>query len=201
MRALVPLVDRFEEIEAVTVIDLLRRAGVDVTTAAAAGRRVTGSHAITIEADATLADVLAMPFDVIALPGGPGTAALNSVPGLHERLRKQHASGHLLAAICAAPTVLAAAGVLRGATATCYPGCEAPLVEAGANLSDEAVVTYQPPATAGPTAPGAIITSRGAGTAVPFALAIIAQLHGQKSALDQARRIAYPAATLGQTLA
>lgn len=175
---LIPLVDGFEEIEAITTIDLLRRAGVEVTTAGIGKKRATGSHDITVETDAVFDDVAEEFYDAIVLPGGPGTGSLNEVRGLHELLREYHERGKILGAICAAPTVLAAAGLLKGKRAACFPSVENKM--AGAEILHEPVVVD-----------GTIITSRGAGTAVPFALALVAKLCSQEDADEIARKIVY----------
>ena len=164
-RVLVPLADGFEEVEAVTIIDLLRRAGIDVVTAALADRRVTGNHGITIEADTTLDHALseAAGFDMIALPGGlPGAKHLQSDPRLLDALRGVVARGAYAAAVCAAPIALAAAGLLEGRRATSFPGFLDALQIQGLELSEEPVVIDGP-----------IVTSRGPGTAMDFALALI----------------------------
>lgn len=183
--ALVPLVDGFETIEAMAVVDVLRRAGVLVTTAGVGSTRVTSSHGVTVEADALLADALRQPsWTAIVLPGGPGTPKLLEAPGLPDALRQLHAEGRLLAAICAAPTVLAALGLLDGRRACCFPAAE-PRMN-GATLSQDRVVED-----------GTIITSRAAGTAVEFALAVAARLAGPQRARQVAESILHiaPAAS------
>ncbi len=172
---LIPLVDGFEEIEAVTVIDVLRRAGLTVTVAAAGPPKLedpwmrTGSHGIAVRADAPWDDVADKRYDAIVLPGGPGTFALNDVPGLHDLLRQQADAGKPVAAICAAPTVLASAGLLKGKHATCHPSTET--LMKGAVLVKEPVVRD-----------GHLVTSRGAGTAMAFALVLGTELVGQDKA-------------------
>jgi 4-methyl-5(b-hydroxyethyl)-thiazole monophosphate biosynthesis len=121
--ALVLLAEGFEEIEAVTVIDLLRRAGVEVRTAALHGRRATGSHRITLEADAELDDLQGPLCDIIVLPGGmPGAEHLKQDARVISLLQRYAAADRYVAAICAAPGVLAQAGLLDGRRATSYPG-------------------------------------------------------------------------------
>lgn len=169
-RACVLLADGFEETEAVTLIDVLRRARVDVVTAGIRARRVTGSHAIPIEADATLADVAHETFDAVVLPGGmPGATHLRDDAGVRALVTAQHAAGRWVAAICAAPIVLGAAGLLRGKRATCYPGFESQLE--GATVSTEPVVTDC-----------RIMTSRGVGTALEMSLALVRELVDDASA-------------------
>jgi 4-methyl-5(b-hydroxyethyl)-thiazole monophosphate biosynthesis len=175
VHALVPLAEGFEELEAVAIIDILRRAGVVVVTAALEHLKVTGSHGITVLAERLLADVLPAEleeFQAIVLPGGPGTALLKGSEELRRALVWAAEREVLVAAICAAPSVLAAAGLLRGRRATCFPAVEEQL--SGATILHEAVVRD-----------GNIITSRGAGTAVAFALAVAARLAGE----DKARAI------------
>ncbi len=156
-------VDGFEEIEAVTVVDVLRRARVQVTMVGVEGRVVTGSHGIAVHVDATLPDVVArgLWFDGVVLPGGmPGAATLRDSPAVVEFLMVQHRRGAIAAAICAAPIVLGGAGLLAGKKATCYPGFEADL--GGASLVTAPVVDA-----------GDVVTSRGVGTALEFALALV----------------------------
>lgn len=175
---LIPLIDGFEEIEAVTSIDLLRRAGVHVTTAGIGKRTATGSHDITVETDSVLDDELARAFDLILLPGGPGTRQLRQHEPLKNMVRLHHEAGRPLAAICAAPTFLADLGILDGVPATCFPKAEADM--AGALLRHDPVVRHGP-----------LVTSRGAGTAVPFALAVIELLLGTSKAQEIAQSIVY----------
>ena len=165
-RVLVPLAEGFEELEAVTIIDILRRAGIDVVIASLAGSPVTGSHGIRLAADTPLAALAEQDFDMIALPGGmPGADHLKKDPRIAGIVRRLHDAGRPVAAICAAPMVLAATGVLDGRRATSYPGF---LDDAHkATVVDEAVVVD-----------GSVITSRGPGTALDFALTLVEQLAG-----------------------
>lgn len=167
-RVLVPLAEGFEEIEAVTVIDLLRRAGIEVVTAGLGAGPVTGSHAITIQPDTDLDSVLDEPFDMIVLPGGmPGTTHLLGDARLLALLRLQADAGRQLAAICAAPSVLAKAGLLAGKRATSYPGFLTADNAPGTQVLADAVVRD-----------GKVVTSRGPGTAMDFALALVERLLG-----------------------
>ena len=160
-RVLVPLAEGFEELEAVTIIDILRRAGIEVVVASLAGSPVTGSHGIRLAADTPLAALVEQDFDMIALPGGmPGAEHLRNDPRIAAFVRRLHGAGRPVAAICAAPMVLAAAGVLEGRRATSYPG----FLEGG---TGEAVVVDRN-----------VITSRGPGTALDFALALVEELLG-----------------------
>jgi 4-methyl-5(b-hydroxyethyl)-thiazole monophosphate biosynthesis len=169
-RVCVLLAEGFEEIEAVTIVDVLRRAEIETVTVALADRAVTGSHGITLQADTTLANVRAESWDLIVLPGGmPGARHLRDDPGVQALLAEQHAAGGRLAAICAAPIALAPVGALEGRRVTSYPGFADQL--SGADYVDEPVVVDGP-----------LITSRGPGTALPFALAIVAELGGVERA-------------------
>ena len=184
--ALVPLADGFEDIEAVAVIDVLRRGGVEVVTASLnPNRSVMSAHGIRMEADANLPDVIDARWDAIVLPGGgEGTANLLACEELAVRLRRQKfEDGGYLCAICAAPTVLAKQGYLKGRKAACYPGLENVLEENGAEpVTDEEVVKD-----------GRFITSRGAGTAIPFALKLIKVLAGEDRAREIGRSVVYKA--------
>lgn len=161
-RALVLLAEGFEEIEAVTIADVLRRAGVSVTLASLKDRVVRGSHAIAVAADATLEEAPAGDYDALILPGGmPGAKHLAEDSRVLELVRSFVGQGKLTAAICAAPTVLEAAGVLDGVRATSYPGYELPSAH---YLEDRVVLD------------GSILTSRGPGTAIDFALALVQRL-------------------------
>jgi len=168
-RVLVPLAEGFEEIEAVTVIDILRRADIEVLTAGLQDGPVSGSHGIPLVPDGTLAEVLDEDFDMMVLPGGlPGADHLENDPRVAGMLRRLADSGRFTAAICAAPKVLAAAGLLDGRTATSYPGFLDPARTPGLELSEAPVVEDGP-----------VITSRGPGTATDFALALVERLEGK----------------------
>jgi 4-methyl-5(b-hydroxyethyl)-thiazole monophosphate biosynthesis len=166
-RVLVPLAEGFEELEAVTIIDVLRRAGIDVVVASLGDSPVAGSHGIRIAADTPLGALAEQQFDMIALPGGmPGAEHLKKDARVAELIHRLCGEGKPVAAICAAPMVLAAAGVLDGRRATSYPGflkdAKQTTVVADAVVSDSG-----------------IITSRGPGTALDFALALVAELAGR----------------------
>lgn len=170
-RVLVPLAEGFEEIEAVAVVDLLRRAGIAVRTAALGSREVTGSHGITVLADIGLDEAVAADYDMIVLPGGmPGAKHLNADARVIELLQQLAAAGRYTAAICAAPSVLAHAGLLRDRTATSFPGFLLADSAPGLRLSEAPVVID-----------GKVATSRGPGTAIPFALALIELLEGPEA--------------------
>jgi 4-methyl-5(b-hydroxyethyl)-thiazole monophosphate biosynthesis len=170
--ALVPLAEGFEEIEAVTVVDLLRRAAITVTTASLGEVAVRGSHGITVIADRRLDEVLEDRFDLVVLPGGlPGADHLAADPRILRLLQRQIAAGRHAAAICAAPRVLAGAGLLEGKAATAYPGVLEGLGVPGLKLDERKAVLQD----------GQITTSRGPGTAMDFALHLIGILKGEAS--------------------
>lgn len=173
---LVPLVAGFEEIETVTPVDLLRRAGAVVTLASLTGEPlVEGSRGMTLKADAALADVANLPYSLVLIPGGPGVAALRRDGRPAAIARGRHDAGALVAAICAAPTVLADAGLLAGRRHTSHFSVHGELPRSEAS---EAVVSD-----------GRILTSRGAGTALPFGLALVRALFGPEEEAELARRI------------
>lgn len=175
---LVPLAEGFEEIEAFAPVDLLRRAGVEVTTAALAeGIHVTGRSGLTAHADAPLAAVLGRDYDMVFLPGGAGVKHLRADPRVHDLVLRQHAAGRWLAAICAAPTVLHDCGLLAGRRYTAHFSVAA---ELPAILSAEKVVTD-----------GKITTSRGAGTAVDFGLHLIALLTSPEKSAEVSKAICF----------
>jgi 4-methyl-5(b-hydroxyethyl)-thiazole monophosphate biosynthesis len=166
----VPLAPGFEEIEAVTVIDVLRRAGVKVVVAGTDPGPIRGSHGITITPDTTIDRVDAETLDMIALPGGmPGTLELRESPQVRASIVRLTARGRYAAAICAAPMVLAAAGVLEGKRATSHPSVRDQLP--AVSYREDAVVED-----------GTIVTSRGAGTAMAFALRLVSLLVDDETA-------------------
>ncbi len=178
------LADGFEEIEALTPIDLLRRAGAEVTTAALApGIHVTGRSGLTLHADTTLAalespaDPASAPrdFDCVFLPGGPGVQHLRADPRVRALVLRHHAAGRWLAAICAAPTVLHDAGLLAGRRYTAHFSVAH---ELPGLLADERTV-----------ADGRLLTSRGAGTALDFGLLLVEKFFSAEKAGEVARSI------------
>ncbi len=167
-RTLVPLAQGCEELEAITVIDLLRRAGVEVVSAGLDSQSVRASRGVVLVPDTTLEQVMNEPFDMIVLPGGlPGADNLNQDPRIHTLLQTMYRNGKHVAAICAAPKVLASAGLLRGRKATGYPGVLEKTGQTEIDIASSAVVRD-----------GTVITSRGAGTAMDFALELIEVLAG-----------------------
>ena len=177
-RVLVPLVDGFEEIEAVAVVDLLRRAGMAVSVAGFGKDDATGSHDMKMATDMRMEHALAEDFDAIVLPGGPGVRTLQGNASLCQLLREFAAADKLVAAICAAPTVLVKAGLLDGRAATCFPAVESQMK--GALMHPGEVVRD-----------GQFITSQGAGTAIPFALSIVEYFDGANAARHVADQIIF----------
>jgi len=166
-RALVPLAQGCEELEAITITDLLVRAGIDVTTAGLNNQPVIASRGAQIIPDTNIDTVKDDLFDLVVLPGGlPGADHLRDDPRIQSLLKNHAANNKLLAAICAAPRALAAAGLLEDKQITCYPG----------SLSDYSQLNIQSTAI---EIDGLIITSRGPGTAMDFALTLIEQLEGK----------------------
>ena len=161
------LAEGFEEIEALTQTDVLRRAGIDVKNVGVTGEYVTGSHGITVKADVLIEEAKNCVPDGIILPGGiPGTPNIAANKDAVELIKKVAENKGLVAAICAAPSVLGELGLLEGKKAICYPGFEDKL--AGAIVTCEKVVID-----------GNFITSRGAGTAMDMALAIAEYITGE----------------------
>ena len=168
-KVLVILTDGFEEIEAVAPIDLLRRAGAEVTLASRTDSlEVTGKCGMTLKAEATLDDCLDHDYDLLVLPGGPGVAHLRKDGRILDLVRSRQVADLPQAAICAAPLVLHDAGVLEGKNYTAHYTCADELTELNEDL---AVVEDEK-----------IITSRGAGTAVAFGLRLVALLFGEEKA-------------------
>lgn len=179
-KVLIFMAEGHEEIEALTVVDLLRRAGIDICMVSITGdKKVTGSHGITTVCDKLIETVNFDDADMLVLPGGmPGTINLGECELLMDQVHGFNTSKKGLAAICAAPTVFGKAGILQGKKATCYTGMEADLK--GADVSTDAVCHD-----------GHIITSRGMGTAIPFALEIIRTFQGDEAAEKLAKSIVY----------
>jgi 4-methyl-5(b-hydroxyethyl)-thiazole monophosphate biosynthesis len=168
MSVIVLLAPGFEEIETVTIVDVLRRAGIAVLLTGIAPPPVEGGHGIKIMTDLSIEDVKA--YDALVLPGGnPGYLNLERDERVLKLIREAYDAGKYVAAICAAPHVLGVAGIMEGATATCYPGIEIP----GARRIDERVVHY-----------GKIVTSQGPGTAIDFAIDLVALLTTEENALE-----------------
>ncbi len=172
--AAVLLADGLEEIEAVTIIDVLRRADIDVTTIGIEDTRIHGSHDINLEADVPLSDAGDADYDIVILPGGePGSTHLEEDPRVTHLLKDQFESGGKLGAICAAPRIFAQNGFLDGKPATSHPSVETKMTNA--EYTSEPVVKS-----------GRIVTSRGPGTAIPFSLQIVQDLVGEEKAQELA---------------
>ncbi len=174
------LADGFEEIEALTVVDVLRRAGTQVTTVSITGELVVhGAHGIDVLADRLFDDMKYAGQDMLVLPGGmPGTKNLAAHEGLENVLAESCREEKYIAAICAAPSVLGKYGMLKGRKATSYPGFEDALE--GAEILSEPVVQD-----------GFVITSRGMGTALPFALHLVSVLFNPQKADEIGASIIY----------
>ena len=180
-KVVVLLAEGFEEIEALTPVDLLRRAGIEVVTASiTADRLVMGSHLIPVMAD-TVIDSLDGPADVLLLPGGlKGTNNLKESADVAAVINEYLNAGKYLTAICAAPTVYGQMGLLKGKKATCYPGNEDKLI--GAEWTGEDVNV---------AVDGQFITSRGMGTSIDFALKLIEILISKEKADELAEKVVY----------
>ncbi|MDE5726172.1 MAG: DJ-1/PfpI family protein [Duncaniella sp.] len=175
------LADGFEDIEALTPVDFLRRADLDISTVSINPTlEVRSSHGVTVKADCLLADVDTSNATMLIAPGGmPGAQNLYESPGVCKAFKEQAERGGYIAAICAAPAVLLSQlGILEDKRATCYPGFEQKLIEGGAAHVAERVVTD-----------GKIITANGPSSAIPFALQLISVIAGEASAQTVAEGI------------
>ena len=176
------MADGCEEIEGLTVVDILRRAGVKIDMLSIGDSlNVTGSHGIQFRADYLMTDKNSDDYDGVILPGGmPGTTNLENNTLVQSALRKQFSAGKLIAAICAAPTIFGEMGLLKGKKATCYPGMEDGL-KGATHTGDYASVAID----------GRFITSRGVGTSIDFSLALIEILCSKEKADEIARAVVY----------
>lgn len=174
------LANGFEEVEGLTVVDLLRRAEIEITMVSVTGQKeVTGSHHITVMADTLIEELDFEKYSCLILPGGgQGTHNLEACELLTEKLKEFAANGKQVAAICAAPSVLGHLGILKGKKACCYPSFETELT--GAQVSYDSTVRD-----------GNVITSRGLGTAISFASAIITAGKGEEAAREIEKSIVY----------
>lgn len=164
------LADGFEETEALVTVDILRRAGIAVKTVGVGGRQVTGSHGIAVTADSIDSELRLADATAVVLPGGmPGTKHLEASPVVQEAVSFAEKNGLLLAAICAAPSILGKRGLLNGKRATCYPGFETALI--GAAVTG-----------AGVERDGRYITGKGAGAVMDFGFEIVTALLDAKTA-------------------
>lgn len=169
----------FEETEAIAPFDLLKRAGVDVCFAGVGGMTVKGSHGITVQADCAAEDLHAEQLEMIVLPGGlRGVQTLSASRFAMDLTKQVWANGAYVAAICAAPTILASLGITDGRKATCYPGMESKMP--GAKPQKKSAVTD-----------GKLITGRAAGSAMDFGLALVEALKGAKAANKVASEVVY----------
>ena len=174
MKVLVPLAEGFEEIEFSTIVDILRRAGMEVTVAGLKEGAISGAHNVRVTPDTLIDKVSADDFDVIVLPGGnPGYVNLGKSEKVLKLVREMHDRNKYVTAICAAPSVLAKAGVIQGKRVTIFPGMEDTLT--GAQYSKDRVVID-----------GRIITSQGPGTAMEFAIKLVEVLAGRNRAEEVA---------------
>ena len=179
-KVLVFLVNGFEEIEAMAPIDLLRRAGIIVDTVSInEDNQVTSSRKIRVLTDKTIDEINFENYEMIVLPGGPGTENYMKSEKLQEKL-KEFSINRKLGAICAAPTILSALGILNGKQAICFPACEPDLIKDGAIIVNQDVVKDNN-----------IITSRGAGTAIDFSLSLIEELLGKNKSHEIRKEILY----------
>ncbi len=181
-RAFIFFATGYEEIEALAVVDILRRAGVETLMVSVTGEQtVTSSHRVTVEMDTVLEEVDFDTADVLVLPGGmPGTKNLEACQPLMEQVDRFVAEGRIVAAICAAPSILGHRGHLQGRNACSFPDFEGHLT--GAQVLRQPAVTD-----------GNLITGRGMGAAVPFGLAILEKLQGKDAAAQMADKIVYQA--------
>jgi 4-methyl-5(b-hydroxyethyl)-thiazole monophosphate biosynthesis len=172
------LIDGFEETEALTTVDILRRGAAEVTTVSLTGKKIVrGKHGVDVHADALFDEVRENPFDMLAIPGG--TTDYTEHEGLLDWVRRYDKEGKKLAAICAAPAVFGKAGILEGRRAVCYPGMESWLT--GAVIGQDIVETD-----------GNITTSKGPATAPFFALRLLEILQGEKTAKDVEKAFLVP---------
>lgn len=168
-RVLVPLAPGCEEMEAVTIIDVLRRGGIEVVTASLDAHPVRASRGVVLVADAVLADVIPSEFDMVIIPGGMGgTEALIARQDFLDFLQRMNRAGRLIGAICAAPLILGRLGLLDGIKFTAYPGVIDAETVPSASYTGNAVESDN-----------LVLTSRGPGTALDFALAVLERLAGR----------------------
>lgn len=169
----------FEEMEAISPVDCLRRAGVAVTTLGIGGREITGGHGMTLLADEVLETADTSDLEMVILPGGlGGVHAILGSEAAEALIRKAYAEGNYVCAICAAPNILGGYGMLEGRTAVCYPGMEDGMP--GSILSETPVAVD-----------GKIITAEAAGSAIPFGLKLVEVLKGRQAAEAVANEIYY----------
>lgn len=170
----------YEEIEALTVVDILRRAGIETLMISInSEREATGSHGITVRMDKVIAETDFEALDMLVLPGGmPGTTNLEACKPLMEQVDTFYKKGKYVSAICAAPSIFGHRGMLKGREACSYPGMEGELT--GAEVTKRPVTVSEH-----------VTTSRGMGTAIEFALSILERLKGREAADEMAEKIVY----------
>lgn len=178
-KAYVFLAEGFETVEALAVVDILRRVKCQVVTVGVGTEIITSAQNIPVKADEVLGDFEYNDADIVFLPGGmPGTRNLEAESKVVEVVRRQYESGKIVTAICAAPSVFGHMGILEGRKATCFPGFENEL--SGAEFVDEKVVVD-----------GNVITSRGMGTAIDLGLVLVEKICDKKTADELASKIIY----------
>lgn len=170
----------YEEIEALTVVDICRRCGLEVSMVSVSGDKlVKGSHGVGVEMDISLPQMNFAEYDMLVLPGGmPGTKNLEACEELMAQVDAFHAAGRYIAAICAAPSIFGHRGILKGRRACSYPGFESHLEGADVTCGPVEISDH-------------VITSRGMGTAIDFALAIVRVFCGQEKAEELAKSVVY----------
>lgn len=172
------LADGFEDIEAIAPLDILRRAKIETRTVGVTGMSVTTAHGLTVQADCALDEVDIEKCEMLVLPGGgKGTENLKASPCVNELVRQADENGKLIAAICAAPTIFAELGLLKGRRAVCFPSMESVLEQNGARIQRDESVTHD----------GHIITARAAGVSLDFGLLLVSMLRGW-AASDEIRK-------------
>lgn len=180
MKIVMPLADGLEEIEAIVPLDVMRRAGLDVTTVHIRNRRVVGSHSIAIEADESIDNIEGASFGAVVCPGGmPGSDNLKQDNRVINLVQEIFNHGGYAAAICAAPRVLFQAGILNGKTVTCFPGTE--------KLFDGSVTNVNKPVVVD----GKVITAIGAGAAYQFAYTLVRTFLGEDASTGLQKKMMY----------
>jgi len=178
-KAVMLLAEGFEEVEALTIVDVLRRCNVEVDVAGVNGAHIVGAHKVKVIPDKQIDDVVVEDYDAIILPGGsPGYVNLRRNPRVVEMVKKAFEENKVVAAICAAPSVLGDAGILQGKKATIYPGMEDEIKNAGGEVENKLVVQDDN-----------IVTSRGPSTAILFALKLASLLVSEEAATGVGRRM------------
>ena len=179
MKTIVIFTEGFEEIEGLSIVDILRRADIPCQTIATKKGLITGAHGVSIQPDGFIKDLDLDDIDVVILPGGsPGYLNLAEDENVLNIIRKMNEKGKIIAAICASPFVLVKAGILKNRKATIYPGMEDEIINAGGIVQDNVVVIDEN-----------IITSRGPATAIPFALSLVEVLKDKRTRDEIAKKL------------